>query len=78
MTDWCTSQDTSYMGLVSDKYPWSSSEGCIKAGNDLQMPGCTENVDDIVRGIESGEVIMLGDLQFCTRNLIKTVLKCME
>ena len=78
MTDWCTSQDTSYMGLVSDKYPWSSSEGCIKAGNDLQMPGCTENVDDIVRGIESGEVIMLGDLQFCTCNLIKTVLKCME
>lgn len=78
MTDWCTSQDTSYMGLVSDKYPWSSSEWCIKAGNDLQMPGCAENVEDIINGVESKEVITLGDLQFCTCNLIKVILRCME
>lgn len=78
MTDWCTSQDTSYMGLTSDKYPWSSSEWCIKAGNDLQMPGCTENIDDIVNGVKSGEIITLGDLQFCTCNLLRVMLRCMD
>lgn len=78
MTDWCTSQDTSYMGLTSDKYPWSSSEWCIKAGNDLQMPGCIENIDDIVNGVKSGKIITLGDLQFCTCNLLKVMIRCME
>ncbi len=77
MTDWCTTQDTSYMGLTSDKYPWSSSEWCIKAGNDLQMPGCAENAEDIVNGVKSGEVIGLGDLQFCTCNLLKVMVRCM-
>lgn len=78
MTDWCTSQDTSYMGLTSDKYPWSSSEWCIKAGNDLQMPGCGENVEDIVNGVKSGEVITLGDLQFCVCNLLRVMVRCMD
>ena len=78
MTDWCTSQDTSYMGLTSEKYPWSSSEWCIKAGNDLQMPGCIENINDIINGVKSGEIITLGDLQFCTCNLLKVMLRCME
>lgn len=78
MTDWCTSQDTGYMGLTSDKYPWSSSEWCIKAGNDLQMPGCQENVEDIVNGVKSGEIITLGDLQFCTCNLLRVMVRCME
>lgn len=73
MTDWCTTQDTAYMGLTSDKYPWSSSEWCIKAGNDLQMPGCAENVEDIINGVKSGEVITLGDLQFCVCNLLKVM-----
>ena len=77
MTDWCTSQDTSYMGLSSDKYPWSSSEWCIKAGNDLQMPGCEENIADIVDGVKGGEIITLGDLQFCTCNLLRVILRCM-
>lgn len=77
MTDWCTSQDTGYMGLTSDKYPWSSSEWCIKAGNDLQMPGCQENVEDIVNGVKSGEIITLGDLQFCTCNLLRVMVRCM-
>lgn len=77
MTDWCTSQDTTFMGISSDKYPWSSSALCVQAGNDLQMPGCEENVSDIVKAVNSGE-ISLGDLQFCTCNILKTVLKCME
>ncbi len=74
MTDWCTSQDTTYLGFSSDKYPWSSSTGCIKAGNDLQMPGCEENVTDIINGVENG-TISLGDLQFCTGNILRTILK---
>lgn len=74
MTDWCTSQDTTYLGFTSDKYSWSSSTGCIKAGNDLQMPGCEENVIDIINGVKNG-IISLGDLQFCTINILKTILK---
>jgi len=81
MTDWFTSQDVPGMtGKYKKIYPISASTGCIKAGNDLQMPGCQKNVDDIVEGVKSGKEIdgykiTLGDLQFCTYNLLKVVLK---
>lgn len=39
MTDWCTSQDTSYMGLTSDKYPWSSSEWASRRGTTCRCRG---------------------------------------
>ena len=57
MTDWYTSQDTTEMGMVSPsgKYSHSSSVQCIKAGNDLQMPGCQQNVDDIVEAVNEGK-----------------------
>lgn len=75
MTDWFTSQDTTSMGLTSDKYPWSSSVQCIFAGNDLQMPGCEENVRDIIEAVKAGTGITLGDLQFCVNNILRIALK---
>lgn len=51
---------------------------CIKAGNDLQMPGCTQNVTDIIEGVEEGTDITLADLQFCVKNILNAMLKCME
>ncbi len=67
MTDWYTSQDTSFLGPVSDVHPHSSSLLCIQAGNDMQMPGCAENVQDIIEGVTKGTEITLGDLQFCVK-----------
>ncbi len=77
VTDWYSSQDTSFMGETSEAYPFSSSVQCIKAGNDLQMPGCTKNVTDIIGGIEAGTEITLADLQFCVKNILNIMLKCM-
>jgi len=81
MTDWFTSQDIPGMtGKYKPKYPISASTGCIFAGNDLQMPGCQKNIDDIVDSVRNdkeidGYKITLADLQFCTYNLLKVILK---
>lgn len=73
MTDWYTSNK-----LTDEihKYPISSSPLCIKAGNDLQMPGSQQNIDDIVSAIEAGgESITLADLQFCVANILNVSLR---
>ena len=78
MTDWFTSQDVPQFTGVSDKYPIASSVGCIFAGNDVQMPGCQKNVDDIVRAVETeeavdGYTITLADLQAAAANLLRVI-----
>lgn len=77
MTDWYTSQDTTEMGMVSPsgKYSYSSSVQCIKAGNDLQMPGCQQNVDDIVEAVNEGKEITKADLQRCAKHILSVALK---
>ncbi|MCM8712051.1 glycoside hydrolase family 3 C-terminal domain-containing protein [Clostridium sp. SYSU_GA19001] len=75
MTDWFTSQDVSFIfGAAEHKYPISSSPLCIKAGNDLQMPGCQKNVDDIVDAVKNGE-LTLGELQYCAKNILNIISK---
>lgn len=84
MTDWFTSQDMPEItGKFQPRYPISSSVGCIYAGNDIQMPGCWKNVDDIVEAVKTGREmdgfrITLADLQFNTANIIRVVLKTMR
>lgn len=77
MTDWFSSQDARSMGLApaNVKYDCASSPDCIKAGNDVQMPGSKQNVDDIIKGVEDGR-ITLGDVQFCALNILGVVAKC--
>lgn len=79
MADWYTSQDTTEMGMVSPsgKYSHSSSVQCIKAGNDLQMPGCQQNVDDIVEAVNEGKEITKADLQHCAKHILSVALKTM-
>lgn len=77
MTDWYTSQDTSFLGPISKVYPYSSSVLCIKAGNDMQMPGCAGNVQDIIDGVKNDGEITLGDLQACVKHILGIELKCM-
>ena len=81
MTDWYTSVDNPVLtGGGEKKYPISASTGCIFAGNDIQMPGCEKNAEDIVRAVKSGEEldgfrITLADLQFCAANVIRAALR---
>jgi beta-glucosidase len=84
MTDWCTSQDIpEFAGVEVPKYPISASTGCIAAGNDLQMPGCRKNVDDIVEAIKEdkeidGYRITLGELQYSAAKIINIIVKTMQ
>ncbi|HWT75367.1 MAG TPA: glycoside hydrolase family 3 N-terminal domain-containing protein [Mobilitalea sp.] len=79
MSDWFTSQNISFLvGEEEHKYPISSSPLCIKAGNDIQMPGCQQNVDDIVEAVDAKEnsvpyPLTLGELQYCALNILKSV-----
>ena len=77
MTDWYTSQDMSALGMKSEsgKYSYSDSVQCIKAGNDLQMPGCKKNVDDIIEAVKKENGITKADLQFCTKHILGITLK---
>ena len=81
MTDWCTSIDApDITGPNNSPYPISASTGCVYAGNDLQMPGCKENVEDLIEAVETGKAVdgyMLtkADIQYCAMNVIKTVLR---
>jgi beta-glucosidase len=81
MTDWFTSQDKPmFTGKFGSHYPISSSVGCIHAGNDIQMPGCQKNVDDIVEAVKTGKemdgyTITLADLQYCAANIIRVIAK---
>lgn len=83
MTDWFTSQDMPMLtGKFKPIYPISASTGCIYAGNDMQMPGCQKNVDDIVKAVETGEEIdgykiTKADLQYNAANVIRVVAKTM-
>ena len=80
MTDWFTSQHVPGLtGNTPVRYPISASTGCVLAGNDVQMPGCQGNVDDIVKAVRSGEAvdgfhITLADLQFCAANVIRAAI----
>lgn len=81
MTDWFTSQDMpAITGKNRTEYPISASTGCIYAGNDIQMPGCEKNVEDLVKAVTAGEEldgyrITLADLQYCVANIIRVVLR---
>jgi beta-glucosidase len=80
MTDWGT---TGHMGFEDNnlkKYPCSSPAMCIKAGNDLIMPGSKEDIEDIIASVDATEgkvpyPITLADLQFCTKNMLKLIMQ---
>lgn len=81
MTDWFTSQSQPALtGNAKIIYPISASTGCIYAGNDVQMPGCQLNVDDIVKAVKTGEEIdgykiTLADLQYSAANVVRVAIK---
>lgn len=78
MTDWGTTGSIEMNPGRKFKYGCSNAAGCIRAGNDLTMPGSQADVDEIVRsvGAKEGEVpcpITLGDLQACAGRMLKVI-----
>jgi len=79
MTDWSATQSNSFGKTPKEhKYTYASSPLCIYAGNDLQMPGCQENIDDIIAAVKadessSGVKLSLAQLQECTKNILRIV-----
>ena len=69
MTDWGTTVD---FGGGTHKYPASSPTECIRAGNDLIMPGTKEDQKAIMEAAESGK-LPLENLRKCAKNVIMAV-----
>lgn len=84
MTDWLTSQDVPGLtGKFGAHYPISASTGCIYAGNDIQMPGCEKNIEDITEAVNNnketdGFSINKADLQYCCYNIIRLIMRLKE
>ncbi len=81
MTDWGT---TGSLDPNRDKgtckYGFSDTAGCIKAGNDLIMPGSQRDVDEIVKAVGAGEgevecPLTLAELQACAKRMIKIIMQ---
>lgn len=41
------------------------------------MPGCQQNVDDIVEAVNEGKEITKADLQCCAKHILSVALKTM-
>ena len=67
MTDWGTTEDK-----PGFKYGASDAALCVKAGNDLTMPGSQADVDAIVNAV--GKELTLSELQACARRILELVL----
>ena len=80
MTDWYSTGGLSALSQSStSKYKWGTPSGAVHAGNDLQMPGCEEVEDAILRAVleqeeMNGFTCTRADLQFCAANVIRSVL----
>ena len=77
MTDWFSSfEDVAFLGYNKNtKYPPAFSRLCVYAGCDLQMPGCQQNVDEIITAVYNNK-LSRADLQECVMNLIRLCIKC--
>ena len=67
MTDWGTTEEK-----PGFKYGSSNAALCVKAGNDLTMPGSQADVDAIVNAV--GKDLTLAELQACAKRILELVL----
>lgn len=74
MTDWGTTGEDTLDGPQKKKYPTSNSALCVKAGNDLTMPGSQADVDHILEALNN--TLSLGELQACACRILKLVIAC--
>ena len=81
MTDWGTTAEAKpdLEGRLP-VYGCSNAAGCIKAGNDLIMPGSQEDIDEILRsvGAERGSVkypLTVEELRVCAERMLTIIAK---
>lgn len=76
MTDWYATQPI--MATPGSRYTCASAAGCVKAGNDLVMPGVPEDKKDMEHAFNNMEheyPLSLTDLQNCARRILSLILK---
>lgn len=66
MTDWST---TTAKMEPDGKYGAASAAMCIRAGNDLIMPGCRADLDGILAGLDEG-IITREELETCAGRIL--------
>ena len=83
MTDWGTTGSSAITGREDPhkfRYGNSFASGCVKAGNDLTMPGSEADVNDILNalGKKAGEVpypLTLGELQAASKRMLSLIMR---
>ena len=71
MTDWGT---TSQGENDRRKYKASTCAGCIRAGNDLIMPGSKPDIEALYESVKAGEITM-AELRLCSKRILKAMMK---
>ena len=66
MTDWGTTGSFEMNPGETFKYGCSTASGCIKAGNDLTMPGSQQDVDNIL-----ASDVTRGELEACAKRVLQ-------
>lgn len=64
MTDWTTTENG----------PDCTAAGCMRAGNDLVMPGCQRDHENLRQELEKG-MLSLDDLKACVSHSIHIILQ---
>lgn len=77
MTDWFATQTyvTDQSGR-KNKYPVAYASGCIKAGNDLCMPGGKTDFEDILNALQEQNHpyhLSIGDIQRCAKRILQKI-----
>ncbi len=76
MTDWYVT--TNLMRNPLSKYPSASAAGCVKAGNDLIMPGIDTDVKDIIRALKDESHpyhLSVNELRVCAKRVLEAIYK---
>lgn len=81
MTDWFVTgalSASSGQEESKNKYASASAAGCVKAGNDITMPGGAADKDDIMAALSDSShpyALSRAELQTCAKRVLESVLK---
>ena len=71
MTDWLV---TGGVDLGKGRHPYASAAGCVKAGNDITMPGMPSDREDIMKALSDPEhpyTLTRAELQVCAGRVLR-------
>lgn len=74
MTDWLVTLNA--MAAPGSKHPTGSAAGCVKAGNDITMPGTVGDKEDIMKALSGEEhcyPLTRAELETCAVRVLKKI-----